>query len=567
MSWSPDGAWLACVTSAATASRHEVWLVRPDGGDLHLAAGAGASTAVIGRGPWHGWSADSRLLVTEADGVSTEGFSTALLVTPLTGARRTLAAGPLLTLLDISRDNRYALLRRGPRGVRSLVVVDVEAGAETPIALGFGSGSTDTGCLSPNGAVVYASTDVGRELAALVAVRVDGTAPPAVLAQRQDAELQDVVFAADGRRAILAWNLLGGHSALSLLNLCSGTESAVGPLPRDVIDECRFYPDGSRLALTAESWYDPRGVWSIDPATSAATPLSSTGSHTLASSHGASRSSVEVDELARPELRRLRSADGLELTGWLYRPAGPGPWPTMIHLHGGPEAQERPVYNSLFQTLVAAGIAVFAPNVRGSSGFGRSFRNADDLAGRYGAVTDVAACAEYLVKTGTAEPHRLGCMGRSYGGYLTLLSLVEYPELFAVGVDISGMSNFDSFFAHTESWIAAAAVSKYGHPRHDAPLLRDLSPIHRIDRLTAPLLIVHGAGDTNVPVEEAEQVVAALAVRGAEHRYLLFHDEGHELLATVNRVAFVQATVAWVREHLQALEPCDAVPMGVPDQQ
>src|SRR5660397_161785 len=150
------------------------------------------------------------------------------------------------------------------------------------------------------------------------------------------------------------------------------TDHPVEPLPRDVVDECRFFPTGSRLALTAESWYDPRGVWSIELASCAATPLSSTGSHTLASPRGASTPSVNADELTSPELRRLRSVDGLELTGWLYRPQGPGPWPTMIHLHGGPEAQERPVYNSLFQSLVAAGVAVFAPNVRGSSGFRRS---------------------------------------------------------------------------------------------------------------------------------------------------------------------------------------------------
>jgi dipeptidyl aminopeptidase/acylaminoacyl peptidase len=208
------------------------------------------------------------------------------------------------------------------------------------------------------------------------------------------------------------------------------------------------------------------------------------------------------------------------------------------------------VYNSLFQSLVTAGIAVFAPNVRGSSGFGRSFLAADDLGRRYGAIADVAACAEHIVETGIADPHRIGCMGRSYGGYLTLAALVWHPELFAVGVDVCGMADLETFYAHTEPWIAAAAISKYGHPQHDAALLRDLSPIHRIDRLRAPLLVVHGNEDTNVPVEEAEQVVAALAARGIEHRYLLFEGEGHELLATENRVTFVRATVGWVGQHL-----------------
>ena len=131
-----------------------------------------------------------------------------------------------------------------------------------------------------------------------------------------------------------------------------------------------------------------------------------------------------------------------------------------------------------------------------------------------------------------------------------LEALVRYPELFAVGVDVCGIANFATFFTHAEPWIAAAATAKYGDPIENAELLRDLSPIHRIDRLIAPLLVVHGARDTNVPVQEAEQVVAALAARGATHRYLLFEDEAHELLATANRVAFVQATVAWLAQHL-----------------
>ena len=227
---------------------------------------------------------------------------------------------------------------------------------------------------------------------------------------------------------------------------------------------------------------------------------------------------VETEDLTRPVLRRLPARDGLELTGWLYRPDGPPPWPAAIHLHGGPEAQERPVYNSLFQSLVAAGIAVFAPNVRGSSGFGRAFLVADDRDKRFAAIDDVAACVDHLVRSGVAEPGRVACMGRSYGGYLTLAALVEHPELFAAGVDVCGMADFATFYRHTEPWIAAAAVAEYGDPVRDADLLRALSPIHRIDRLTAPLLVVHGADDTNVPVEEAEQVVAALAARGRRAR-------------------------------------------------
>jgi dipeptidyl aminopeptidase/acylaminoacyl peptidase len=141
-------------------------------------------------------------------------------------------------------------------------------------------------------------------------------------------------------------------------------------------------------------------------------------------------------------------------------------------------------------------------------------------------------------------------MGRSYGGYLTLAALTAYPELFAVGIDVCGMSNFATFYEHTEPWIASAAVSKYGDPVADAELLRDLSPITRIDRLRAPLMIVHGENDSNVPVIEAEQVVAALAERGVPHKYLLFPGEGHELQHRSSRVEFLRETVGWLTGHL-----------------
>jgi dipeptidyl aminopeptidase/acylaminoacyl peptidase len=145
-------------------------------------------------------------------------------------------------------------------------------------------------------------------------------------------------------------------------------------------------------------------------------------------------------------------------------------------------------------------------------------------------------------------------MGRSYGGYLTLAALTTYPSMFAVGIDVCGMSNFATFYEHTEPWIAAAAVSKYGDPVADADLLRDLSPITRIDALRTPLMVVHGENDSNVPVIEAEQVVAALAVRGVPHRYLLFPGEGHELQHRTSRAEYLRETVGWLTAHLVPAE-------------
>jgi dipeptidyl aminopeptidase/acylaminoacyl peptidase len=195
---------------------------------------------------------------------------------------------------------------------------------------------------------------------------------------------------------------------------------------------------------------------------------------------------------------------------------------------------------------------VFAPNVRGSSGFGRRFVRADDGERRFAAIGDVAAAVHYLVGAGIADPERVGLAGRSYGGYLTLAALVEHPELFRAGVSVCGIADFESFYAYTEPWIAAPATTEYGDPRRDGPLLHALSPIHRLDELAAPVLVVHGAHDTNVPLAEAEQLVAALRERGCAPGYLVFADEGHEVLRTANRAVFVRDVVQWLRPHLAA---------------
>jgi dipeptidyl aminopeptidase/acylaminoacyl peptidase len=305
-----------------------------------------------------------------------------------------------------------------------------------------------------------------------------------------------------------------------------------------VISWCDLSHDGSRLVFAAENPANPRSIWTIDTTTDTLEPVTYPPPHVLPRAP------------LHPELHRFASHDGMQITGWLYGGERDRPAPAVIYLHGGPEAQERPEFNPLFRSLVARGVVVFALNVRGSSGFGRAFVNADNLDKRYDAIADVAAAVGYLVDEGYADPARIGCMGRSYGGYLTLASLVWHPDLFAVGVDVCGMADLETFYEHTEPWIGAAAISKYGHPEHDSALLRDLSPLHRIDRLRAPLLIVHGAHDTNVPLYEAEQVVAALAGGDVPCELLVFRDEGHQITKKANQAYFIERVGDWLTEHL-----------------
>ncbi|MEU6428704.1 alpha/beta fold hydrolase [Microbispora sp. NPDC046973] len=417
---------------------------------------------------------------------------------------------------------------------------------------------------------------------------------PAVVAERPDAELDRFALSVDGRRLVLAWNA-AGRSELEVLETGNGpaagsddaghadtgdpdaagtdigradvgtaastggtagggsggaaaglgAELGVGPgwvrrplpaPPGEVVSSIRLSMDGRMAVLAVEGPAQPSHVVLCDLDAGRYLPVAGTG-----------RLAGAVDA----ELVRVPARDGLELSGWLYRPPGVlGPAPYAVFLHGGPEDQERPAFTPLYQCLVAAGIGVFAPNVRGSAGSGRAFREADNHALRFRAIDDVADCAAHLVRAGLADPARLACLGWSYGGYLTLAALVTYPRLFRTGVDVCGMADFATFYARTEPWIAAAAVSEYGHPEADRDLLHALSPLHAFDRLAAPLLVVHGARDTNVPVYEAEQVVRAARARGVPCELLLFEDEGHEIRRRANRIVFAGRVTEWLVRRL-----------------
>jgi dipeptidyl aminopeptidase/acylaminoacyl peptidase len=531
--WSIDGEWLALLVAPNGTPRTQVWVMRTDGRDLRQVGGSVAGATFLG--PWThepGVLAIAQTTIGDTQGV-------ALLEDALTGRTQRIAQGGQPIVLDLDRHNRTALIRRGPRGARSVWAVDLVAGTERELMPDAGLGSTDVGRLCPDVRVAYLRSDAGRELHALFEVPLGTSAPEDVqlLAEQADVELEDLVLTADGRTALLSWNA-AGRSVCELLDFSTGQRSPLN-LPGAVAHDGSFSRDGRLLAMTLEGPTEPKAVWLFDRELGSWSRL--TAQHP---------DFVAPD--VQPTLERLRSSDGLSLTGWLYRPRANGahPGPAVIHLHGGPESQERPTYNPLFQELAASGVAVFAPNVRGSSGFGHSFVNADNRERRFLAIEDVAACARFLIESDVAVPSRIACAGRSYGGYLTLAALVFHPDLFAAGVDVCGMCDLQTFYANTEPWIAVAAYTKYGHPEHDAALLRELSPIHRFDALRAPLLVVHGENDTNVPVEEAEQVVAAARSRGVPVEYLLFREEGHELSKLRNKETFVRTTLEWLLARL-----------------
>jgi dipeptidyl aminopeptidase/acylaminoacyl peptidase len=311
-------------------------------------------------------------------------------------------------------------------------------------------------------------------------------------------------------------------------------------LPAELAGSPEAAADGRQVVITVSGAAMPMNVWHLDIADGTFTQISQTP-----------HDGVDLERLVRPELRTYTAHDGLELSGWYYRPDGvDATGPMVLSFHGGPEGQERPAFRSTYQALLSRGIAVFAPNVRGSAGFGKTFVNLDNGALRFDGVKDIEATVKYVTEAGLAESGRIGIMGGSYGGYMVMAGITEYPTMFAAGANLFGIVNFETFFANTEPWMAAISTVEYGDPATEAELLRRLSPIHRIDRIVTPTIVLHGANDTNVPVVEAEQVVENLQARGVPVKYVLFPDEGHGWGKVKNRITSDVEIVRWFETHL-----------------
>ena len=246
-----------------------------------------------------------------------------------------------------------------------------------------------------------------------------------------------------------------------------------------------------------------------------------------------------------PEEISYRSFDGLVVPCLLYRSAGAGPRPTVVNFHGGPEGQSRANYNPIVQHMVAEGLTVLLPNVRGSVGYGRRYFSLDDRELRWDSVRDGCAAGHFARASGIASS--VAAMGGSYGGFMTLAVIVDEPDLWDAAVDIVGIADWHTFFKNTSPWRRAQRAAEYGDPDdpRDAEFLAEFSPLRRAHAITAPLLVIHGRNDPRVPVTEAEQIVAAT---GAE--LLVFDDEGHGVVRHGNRVRAYGRAAAFLSERL-----------------
>lgn len=533
--WSPDGRWLAVESAPGGGMNSQIDIVRPDGGDRRRLTAGGGSNNWLGA-----WTKDGRSLLYSSNRESANAMECFRASIESGATEKLTSADGTAVVEDSSADGARLLIKRvAYRGDNNLFLLETSSGSERLLTAHDPPASFENARFAHDERAVFAISNRDTDLACLCRLSLAPGSRWEIMRARNDAELAEYALSKDGELAALVWNI-AGRQELELIDLTNEFAGQAIELPGDIIESLRFSPDGSSLAICLSGARMPQDIWllNID---------SGTTQQLTRSPHVG----VNLERLVGARLLEYRAHDDLPLSGWHYAPRlGEAPYPTVLSFHGGPEGQEQPRFRYDYQALLAQGIAVFAPNVRGSSGFGLRFVNLDNGALRFDAIRDIATTARFLIERGIADPGRLGVMGGSYGGYMTMAGLAHFPELFAAGVNLYGVVNFKTFFALTEPWMASVSKIEYGDPETEGDLLDALSPIHKLDRVTAPTLVLHGANDTNVPVHEAEQVVAALQERDVPVDYILFPDEGHGFANERNRITAAAAIVKWFANYL-----------------
>jgi dipeptidyl aminopeptidase/acylaminoacyl peptidase len=399
---------------------------------------------------------------------------------------------------------------------------------------------------SADGRVVYcASTAGGRDLAALA--QIDVATGRLTYLETPEHEVEGVEASPKGRW--LAWRLnVGGKSELKLRDLKNGKTVTAPGLPLGVISSVEFAQDDRQLALVFDGPRYNMDIWIWDLAANKLRQLTHS-----------SRAGIPFVQFVEPELIHYKTFDGRLIPAWFYRPAaaspgrqpGGGPPPVIVYPHGGPESQTRPNFSALFQYFVERGYAILAPNVRGSTGYGTAYMNLDNTTKRMDSVADLAHAAYWLRDQKQGDPKRLAVYGGSYGGFMVLAAVTHYPDLWAAGIDVVGICNFVTFMEKTGAYRRAHREAEYGNLREHREFFEKISPIHHVDKIKCPMLVIHGANDPRVPVEEAEQIVAALRKRNIPVEYLRYQDEGHGLAKLSNRLDAYPKMAAFLDKYLK----------------
>lgn len=389
---------------------------------------------------------------------------------------------------------------------------------------------------------LYAVTDYAEQTAYVGRIE-DGSV---VIVERASEEWNVDSLVVDDETSRVAYTVnVDGYTDATVGTLRDGSivDTAAVDLPAGVVTDVELGPDAERLAVTVSADDHPHSIYVAD------TKSGTTERWTTPGTLG-----IPEDRFLRSETVRYETFDGREIPAYWTLPPGVEPSsddrvPVMVDIHGGPEHQRRPWFYPTKQYFLNQGYAVLEPNVRGSSGYGKEYTHLDDQEKRLDSVKDIKYATEWLEDHPVADTDRLVVYGRSYGGFMVLSAITEYPELWAAAVDFVGIADFETFLENTGEWRREHRAAEYGS-LDDPELLERISPIHNVDEIQCPLFIQHGANDPRVPVTEAEQIAEAVEARGVPVETCIFEDEGHHTTDRENRIEEFEQISAFLDDHV-----------------
>ena len=394
-------------------------------------------------------------------------------------------------------------------------------------------------------------TDRGGEFRQLAWQPLTAGADPQIVTADIPWDVDSGALSHDRRRLAFVVNE-DGLSRLYLADARSRRYRPVSDLPTGVAYGLSFSPDDRYLGLSLNTPRTPSDTFVLELGRQ---PLD----------HGelvrwtmSEVGGLDTDAFITPELVHYPTFDEVDgkprqIPAWLYKPGGDAPAPVVISIHGGPEGQSRPYFNSTYQMwLEKLGVAVVLPNVRGSNGYGKSYLALDNGVRREDSVRDIGALLDWIAEQPELDASRVAVYGGSYGGYMVLASAVHYSERLRAAVDVVGISNFVTFLENTQDYRRDLRRAEYGDER-DAEMrahLEKISPLNNVSDIGIPLLIVQGQNDPRVPVTESQQMVRALRRQGQPVWYMNALNEGHGYKRKENRDVYQQATVLFLQKHL-----------------
>jgi dipeptidyl aminopeptidase/acylaminoacyl peptidase len=464
-----------------------------------------------------------------------------------TGARRVREVSGEWAVSDWSPDERtLAAVEFVSANESYLHLVDLGSGAArdlTPRAAKRGeTAAYGPARFSPDGAALYWTTDARVEFHQLARFVLSAKAAK-VLTAGLSWDVEDFQLSDDGGLLAFVTNE-DGLSKLHLLDTATDRELPLPDLPAAQVSGLAFRPGSREIAFTMASSRIPSDVYSYDPAARSLTRWTKS-----------EIGGLDPATFPEPELIHYKSFDGRSIPAFVYKPSGASrpPYPVLLNIHGGPEAQSRPGFLGRTAYYVREfGIAMIYPNVRGSNGYGKTYLKLDNEMRREDSVRDIGGLLDWIQTRPDLDASRVAVMGGSYGGYMTLATLTHYGERLRGGMDTVGISNFVTFLKNTQDYRRDLRRAEYGDERDPKmrEFLEKISPLTNAGKITRPLLVVAGKNDPRVPVTESEQIVAAVGANRAPVWYVVGENEGHGFQKKNNQDYLQAVQVLFIKKFL-----------------